>query len=446
MKIEQFYDKALAQASYAILNEKEIALVDPARDPQPYYDFAEKNGAKIVAVFETHPHADFVSSHLQIHRETGATVYINEMVGVDYPHQGFNHGDELTLGKIKIKAIQTPGHSPDSNSYLLLDEAGKERALFSGDFLFIGDVGRPDLREGAGNIQAKREELAHQMYHSVVATKSLAEDVVVYPAHGAGSLCGKNLSDKLFDTLGNQRKTNWALQLAEEAEFVKNLLEDQPYIPDYFGYNVEINRKGAESLKKSVMEVPRLARNYQPDDQAPVIDTRPVEEYKKSHLPGTINIQALPDDKMETWLGSVIKPGEAFYLAAGSEKDLEKALFRTAKIGYENQIKGAFVVDEDLKGVRAESFDPVNLKSNPEKFTIIDIRQKSEGDKIFAEAIRIPLPELRNRIQEIPKDKPLVVHCAGGYRSAVGYSILEGNTNIKVYDLSNAVKDFQETA
>src|SRR5690606_1629869 len=230
MKIEQFEDKGLAHYAYAILSEKtgEVVLVDPARDPQPYYYFAEKNNAKIVGVIETHPHADFVSSHLEIQKKTGATIYTHSLVGADYPHQAFDEGAVLELGKIKLRSLHTPGHSPDGIS-IVLEHDGKDKAVFTGDTLFIGDVGRPDLRESAGNITAKREELARQLYQSTrQKLMTLADDVLVYPAHGSGSLCGKSLSDANSSTIGAEKTGNYALKEMSEDEFVKIITEDQP--------------------------------------------------------------------------------------------------------------------------------------------------------------------------------------------------------------------------
>src|SRR6185503_9542174 len=222
MKIHQFYDKGLAHASYAILRNGKIVVVDPGRDPQPYYDFATLNEATIVGVIETHPHADFVSSHLEIHQTTGAVIYVSRLTGAEYPHETFDDGDMIQLDDVKLKAINTPGHSPDSICILVEDQHGNERALFTGDTLFVGDVGRPDLRENAGNITAKKEELARQMYHSTRdKLMRLPDDVVVYPAHGPGSLCGKNMSPDLQSTIGRELRENYALQLMDELMFVK---------------------------------------------------------------------------------------------------------------------------------------------------------------------------------------------------------------------------------
>ncbi|RZK92390.1 MAG: MBL fold metallo-hydrolase, partial [Pedobacter sp.] len=267
MQIKQWEDKNLSHFSYGILSdcEKKIVLVDPARNPEPYLNWAKENDAEIIAIIETHPHADFVSSHLELGKTTGATIYVHSMVGVSYPHTPFDEGTTIELGKIKLTSLHTPGHSPDSIS-ILLEHDGKQKAVFTGDTLFIGDCGRPDLREGAGNIQSKREDLAKQMYHSLrKKLMALDDDVLVYPAHGAGSLCGKNLSKENSSTIGKEKQTNWCLQDASEEEFVKNLLTDQPFIPHYFPFDVELNRKGAPAFRESISEVMRTEKNDAPE-------------------------------------------------------------------------------------------------------------------------------------------------------------------------------------
>lgn len=286
MKIKQFEDKGLAHYSYAILSEgnKEIVLIDPARDPQPYYDYATANDASIVGVIETHPHADFVSSHLEIHNKTGATIYAHSMVGADYPHQALDEGAELHMGEVKLRSLHTPGHSPDGIS-IVLEHSGEDVAVFTGDTLFIGDVGRPDLRENAGNTTAKREELARQMYHSTrEKLMKLHDAVLVYPAHGAGTLCGKSLSEANSSTIGAEKETNNALQPMSEKAFVRLIIEDQPFIPKYFGYNVDLNKKGAPAYQQSLKGVKRLDKNTVPEKDVVVVDGRPQEQFKKGHV------------------------------------------------------------------------------------------------------------------------------------------------------------------
>ncbi|NEM97076.1 MBL fold metallo-hydrolase [Pontibacter burrus] len=444
MKIEQFYDKGLAHASYAIISEGRMALVDPARDPQPYFDFAKANNADIVAIFETHPHADFVSSHLEIAQKTGATIYVSKLLGADYEHQSFDDGDEVKLGKLTLKALNTPGHSPDSVTILLLDENGKQHAAFTGDALFVGDVGRPDLRENVGNMTAKREELARQMYHTTNNVfKKLNEEVLVYPAHGAGSLCGKNLSSDTFSTIGREKKTNYALQDMSEDEFIKTLLEDQPFIPKYFGHDVTMNKAGARSFEESIAAVPRLAQDATLEAGLLLVDTRPQATFKKGHKPNSINIQE--GGKFETWLGSIVGPNEQFYLIAETEEVLNSVIRKAAKIGYEGNIKGALLTPAELPQTSVET-DLNDFRQNPDNYTIVDIRNNGEvkAGKIFESAITIPLPELRERKNEIPQDKPIMVHCAAGYRSAAGQSILEEEFSVPVYDLSDAINSFQK--
>lgn len=292
MEVKQFFDPALAHYSYAIASEGEVALVDPGRDPQPYLDFAGEHNAKVVAVFETHPHADFISSHLEFYEKQGAAIYINSKVGVSYPHKTMNDGDEVKFGKVIMKALYTPGHAPDHNSYLLLDETGKSHSVYTGDSLFVGDVGRPDLREGAGHVHMKREELARMMYQTVHHVfKKLADDVRVYPAHGAGSLCGKHMRQDAFSTMGEEKKSNWAFQEDHEDSFVNTLLKDQPFIPKYFPHAVEINRGGAAPFEESVQSVQRLEKDQPLEAGIPVIDVRAEVLYKRGHMKGAINIQ-----------------------------------------------------------------------------------------------------------------------------------------------------------
>ncbi|MBY5959240.1 MBL fold metallo-hydrolase [Membranicola marinus] len=448
MIIEQIYDKALAHGSYAIESDGQVALVDPGRNPEPYLKFAEKHHGTIVAVFETHPHADFASSHIEFQKKFDAKIYVNPKVGVSYDYEPMEHEDTVQIGSMTMKALFTPGHSPDHNSYLAIDENGVKKAVFTGDSLFIGDVGRPDLREGAGNIQVSRKELAGMMFdtiHDVFA--HLPDDVVVYPAHGAGSLCGKNISDERSSTIGIQKQENWAFQMDDKDRFMESFLEGQPFIPSYFPHSVEINRKGVPPMADSINKIPRLDSSAILEENTTIIDTRKEEIFKKSHLKGAINIQAGENDKFETWLGAMVKPGEPFYLVGKDEAAVTNAMERTAKIGYESYIKGALVASATDEKVSSETTPLDRFKENPEKFTIVDIRNKPEvqAEQFFPSAINIPLPELSERIHEIPTDQPVVVHCAGGYRSAIGSSLLDKKIGdqVKIYDLSDDIQSWK---
>ena len=446
MQIKQFEDKALSHFSYAIISKGEMSVIDPCRNPEKYYTFAEANRARITAIFETHPHADFISAHLQMQQETGATIYVSGLVDADYPHNSFDDGNVFTLGNVIFKAINTPGHSPDSITISVQD--ADQTVLFTGDTLFIGDVGRPDLRESHGNKKATRIELAIKMYHSIQHKyNDLPDNAIVYPAHGAGSLCGKNLSDASSITLGNERMGNWAFQEQTETEFMNTILDSQPFIPHYFGHAVDINKAGAENLQKAVAQVPLRLYVDHVDQGTLVIDTRDEGDYKANHLPNSINIMSTnPNVKFETWLGSIVQPEESFYLVAETVELLQKTLRRVAKIGYEKQvIKLVTLAEKRLKN--AENLDLSHFKNTMDAYTIIDIRNTSETENgiFFENALTIPLHELRERCSEIPTEKPIVVHCAGGYRSAAGSSIIANYiSQVPVYDMGEAVNQFQQ--
>ena len=447
MYIKQFTDKPLAHYSYAIVCGNEIALVDPSRNPLLYYQFAEKHKAKIVAVFETHPHADFISSHYQIHKETGASIYVSKDLGADYPHETFDDGDKFCLGHVEFSAINTPGHSPDSICILAKDTQTSKQALFTGDTLFIGNVGRPDLREDVGNMKATRKALAKAMYHSIQNKfTDLPDEVLIFPAHGAGSLCGKNMSDASSSTLGNERIGNWAFKPQNEEEFVKELLCDQPFVPSYFGFDVDTNKTGPENFMSSIWSIPLSFNVSSIEGDYLVIDTREQDQYKTANLPNSINIMARSEnDKFETWLGAIVKPNEPFFLVIQSIEDYQNILKRVAKIGYESQILSVITLAENM----AHKDDVLNLnhfKSNPNDFTIIDVRNHSEVENglVFEKALHHPLNKLRESSENIPDDKPIVVHCAGGYRSTAGYTIIKNcKPNAEVYDLSFAILDFK---
>lgn len=443
MKIQQFYDKNLSHASYAILSEGKIALIDPARDPQQYYDFAKEHNAKIIYVLETHPHADFVSSHLQIHNETDAEILTNAFAGPIYDYKPFNHNDEISLGKLIIRALHTPGHSPDSNSYLTTDLETKEQALFTGDFLFIGDVGRPDLRESVGNIQEARRDLAEAMYTSIATIlPTLGDDVIIYPAHGAGSLCGKNLSKELSDTLGNQRKNNWALQKdISKEDFVTTLLNDQPFIPKYFTHCVEVNRNGASDFKKIMKDKNLSYEDVTKEKSSLVIDTRNSESFRSGSYKKALNIPAGDSDKFETWLGSIIAPEEKFILIVESEESGHKIYARIQKIGYEKNIQGYYIADTKLIDINVLPVESDIL--DHQEYLFLDIRQENEHheNKAFEHAQNMPLSILRESMNSINTDRPVVIHCAGGYRSAIGASIIAtAYPDLEVYDMSVRIK------
>ena len=409
MEIIQFEDKNLAHYSYAIISDGEMALIDPSRNPQPYYDLAKQHEAKIIAVIETHPHADFVSSHLEMHQTTGAPIFVSKLLDAGYTHQTFDEGEEINIGTITLKALNTPGHSPDSICIVAINEQGKPKGVFTGDTLFIGDCGRPDLRETAGAITATREDLAKQMYYSLRnKLMTLPDDVLVYPAHGAGSLCGKDMSDKNTSTIGNEKVVNWSLQKYTEAGFMAELLANQPFVPRYFPYDVELNKNGVRGFNESIAQIKIIDSIPESLDDYVIIDTRDEALFKKGHLKNSINL--MDDTKFETWLGSIVAPHEKFYLIGEGKNQLKTLIERSAKIGYENQIVLAFVAGE-IRGEKVDRLDIEQFKKSTDNYTVLDVRNPSEVKEkaYFDNSINIPLYALRERAGEIPADKPIVV-------------------------------------
>jgi glyoxylase-like metal-dependent hydrolase (beta-lactamase superfamily II)/rhodanese-related sulfurtransferase len=444
-QVTQIEDPYLSHFAYLIIANGNAIAIDPPRNPQKIYDIAAKQQAKIIGVIETHPHADFVSSHLEIHQKTGATIYAHELLGAKYPHIALKDGDIIALNDhIQFKVLHTPGHSPDSIC-LLLQENKKDMAIFTGDTLFIGDCGRPDLREGVGNIQESREKMASQMYHSLrEKVMILGDEVILYPAHGAGSLCGKALKKSNFSTIGEEKKDNWALQALSETDFVQELTTDQPFSPQYFSYDVQLNTMGAPEFKKSIEAVKSIEDNKNLDPKILIIDTRNQIEHEIDIVDGSINL--ILGGKFETWIGAIVAPHEDFYLLSESTNINQQLIARIASIGYETQCKGFLYSTENLKHMpNSETLDLNDFIANENNYTIIDVRNPKEvkDRKIFTNSLAIPLGELRQRLTEIPTDKPIVVHCAAGYRSAAAFSILKNYIkNGAVYDLGQNIGRF----
>lgn len=443
--IKQFEDTGLAHFSYAILVKKKIVLIDPARDTKPYYDFAIANNAEIISIIETHLHADFVSSHLEISQFKKAKIYASKLANANYKHQNFDDGDVINLSTdIQLKAINTPGHSPDSIS-ILLQNKGKDTAVFSGDSLLFGSVGRPDLREYSGELATERKKLAGQM-HDTIHQKfaKLDDSVLVYPAHGAGSLCGSSIRNVKESTIGYEKAHNFAFQNIPKEQFIETLLKDQPHIPQYFPYDVELNRKGAGELSKALLAIPFLkltAYNFKPEEV--IVDIRTPASFASSHFPGSINIAE--NSKFETWLGTIIKPEQKIYLIANSESELKTVFAKASKIGYDSFIKGGFVYD-NYPGESFKEFDRDKFLSAKAEYLIVDVRTAKEAseDKIFNDAKNIPLAELQEKINDLPKDKPVVLHCASGFRSGIGISIIKSLApNIEVYDIGAEIGKYR---
>jgi glyoxylase-like metal-dependent hydrolase (beta-lactamase superfamily II) len=444
--IEQFEDKGLAHFSYAVMAGKKIVLVDPQRNAQPYYEFAQKNNASIIGVIETHPHADFVSSHLEIHQKLQVPIYASSLTKSKYPLKKFDEGNVIRLtDQIGLRAMYTPGHAPDHIAAVLFENS-KDIAVFSGDSLFLGDVGRPDLHDFSGESERQRKYLAAMMYDTIHQKfAKLNDDVIVYPSHGAGSLCGKSIRKAASSTIGYEKQNNYAFESRTKDEFVDLLLSDQPFIPKYFAYDIHLNREGAPALVASLAKLNYLPKNFQPEAGALTIDTRPAAAFKASYLPGAINIQGT--GQLETWLGTIVAPGSKFYLVAADDQSLQTAIKKAAAIGYESNIQGAFVYDAG-NGSRFSLFDNGSFDPNENKYTYVDVRTVKEVKKqpVFKNSINIPLQEFTDRLTEIPKGKPVLIYCGSGYRSATAASILKKDIpSIEVYDLGPAVSQYLST-
>ncbi len=442
-EIQQFVDEGLSQFAYAVYDTKSILLIDPARDVQPYLDFAEEKNLKIIAVIETHPHADFVSGHAELQRRLQIPIYVGKDYLAEFGHKALTEGDYIVLNNsVRLQVLHTPGHSPESISLVLQDQ-NRNIALFSGDALLFGNVGRPDLRDTDEGSPSSREALARAMYRTVRDKLSVLEDsLALYPAHGAGSLCASGIRDVATSTLGYERIHNPAFKIQGEEEFVSWILADLAFIPAYFPFDVNLNLKGAENLQSSLSLIDILPTNTPLPSDVLLLDTRPQKYAITSYIKGAIQIPG--NGKFETWLGTIIQPGEKFYLISEDEEHLHQRLKQVAKIGYEGQVSGALIYNRFQEG--PIELDVNDVLEHPEDYYIIDVRNENEVHKnrIFSHAVNIPLPELKKQISEIRTEKPIIVHCASGYRSAIGSSLLRrGRPDAVIYDFGPAIKNIK---
>ena len=435
MKIEQIYTGCLAQGAYYITSNGEAAIIDPLREVQPYLDRAKKDGVKIKYVFETHFHADFVSGHLDLSKSTGAPIVYGPNANPEFKAIIAEDEEVFKLGNVTIKVLHTPGHTMESTCFLLRDEIGKDYALFSGDTLFLGDVGRPDLAQKAASMT--QDQLAGLLYDSLnQKIMHLANDVIVYPAHGAGSACGKNMMKETVDTLGNQKKVNYALNQPNKEEFVKAVTDGLLPPPGYFGMNVAMNKKGYESFETVLNNGMRslLPLEFETAaDTAEVImlDTRAASEFAKGFIPRSVNIGINGD--FAPWVGALIKDVKQPILLITELGQEEETVTRLSRVGFDNVIghlKGSFASWKNsgkeidtVNRITAEQFaKEVNVKAD----TVIDARRESEyRAEHVEESYNKPLDQINSWFAEMNPDKPFYLHCAGGYRSMIAASILK---------------------
>ncbi|HMV14985.1 MAG TPA: MBL fold metallo-hydrolase [Chitinophagales bacterium] len=450
MKIEQIYTGCLAQGAYFIESNGEVAIIDPLREVQPYIDMATKRNAKIKYIFETHFHADFVSGHVDLAKETGATIiYGPTAMETGYAVHKTHDGEVFTLGNATITVLHTPGHTMESICLLLTDSNGKKTALFTGDTLFIGDVGRPDLAQHVVS-DLTQEKLAAHLFDSLRnKIMPLPDDLIVYPAHGAGSACGKNMSKETSDTLGNQKKTNYALNpsLTKE-EFIKQVLDGLVAPPSYFPKNVLLNITGYDSIEKVI---DRGTRALTPDEfeaianetNALLLDTRSPSEFNKAFIPNSINIGI--DGSFAVWVGTLVSDIKQAILLITEPGREEEVITRLSRVGYDNTIgylDGGIAawqrVAKETDSITSITADELaQLQSENPALSILDVRKKSEYfSEHIQEAENLPLDFINDTMQQIEKNKTYYVHCAGGYRSMIFTSILRARGYHNLIDVA----------
>jgi len=456
MKVEQIYTGCLAQGAYYIESEGEAVVIDPLREVKPYVEKAKRNKVTVKYVFETHFHADFVSGHLDLSKKTGAPIVYGPTAKPDFKAIIAEDGQEFKVGKITFKVLHTPGHTMESTCYLLMNEEGKAVALFSGDTLFIGDVGRPDLAQKV-NADLTEDKLAGYLYDSLHnKILPLADDIIVYPAHGAGSACGKNMSKETTDTLGHQKKTNYALQNMSREQFIKKVTEGLVAPPAYFPLNVMMNIQGYESIDE-VLE--KGQRALSPDafeaaaneTGAIILDTRHAQTFAKGFIPNSINIGI--DGNFAPWVGTLIPDIKQAILLIASDGREEEVITRLARVGYDNTIgylkggikawKAAGKETDSIKSVTADKLADIMTKNS---INILDVRKKSEYDsEHIINAENEPLDFINDSMAHLHKDKTYFVHCAGGYRSMIFNSILRARGYDKLIDIKGGFKAINES-
>ncbi|EDP94580.1 MBL fold metallo-hydrolase [Kordia algicida OT-1] len=455
MKIQQIYTGCLAQGAYYIESNGEAAIIDPLRETKTYVEKATENNVHIKYVFETHFHADFVSGHLDLAKATGATIVFGPDATTDYEMYSAKDGEEFSIGNIKIKVLHTPGHTLESTTYLLIDENGKEHAIFSGDTLFLGDVGRPDL---AIKSDLTKEDLAGMLFDSLrTKIMPLPDDVIVYPAHGAGSACGKNLSKETVGILGEQKQTNYALRAdMTKEEFIKEVLDGITPPPQYFSKNALLNKVGYTAFE-TVLEkgdIPLTPERFEAlanEESALVLDVRNRKDFLNEHIPNSIFIGL--DGSFAPWVGALIADLQQPILLVVPKGKSAEAITRLSRVGYDNTLgylegglkawKKSGRETATIHSISAEEFAKRLKKS---KLNVLDVRKDGEYKAKHMEgAQHFALDYIDKNMNEVDANKAYHIHCAGGYRSVIAASILKARGFHKVTDVAGGFKHIKET-
>ncbi|MFN3874770.1 MAG: MBL fold metallo-hydrolase [Flavobacteriales bacterium] len=455
MKIEQIYTGCLAQGAYYIESDGEAVVIDPLRETQPYLERARQSGARIKFVLETHFHADFVSGHLDLSRKTGAPIVYGPNANPQFEAHIAKDGEVLSVGKVTITVLHTPGHTMESTTYLLKDENGKPHAIFTGDTLFIGDVGRPDLAQKAGSLT--KEDLAGLLFESLRnKIMPLPDDVIVYPAHGAGSACGKNMSKETWDTLGNQKRANYALKAATKEQFIKEVTSGLLPPPAYFPQNVAMNKGVIESVD-AVKE--RGMRALSPDqfelvaetEGALVLDTRGAQTFKDGFVPRSINIGIKGD--FAPWVGAMIPDVKHPLLLVTDEGAEDEVVTRLARVGYDNvlgYLKGGIEAwkssGKEVDTIESISAEEFAKRFKEAKLHVVDVRKDGEYEAEHVDgAWHASLQYINQNLAAFSKEETNYIHCAGGYRSMIAASLLKARGYHNIVDVAGGFNSIKKT-
>jgi hydroxyacylglutathione hydrolase len=453
MYIEQLYTGCLAEAAYYIESNGEAAIIDPLRETSPYIELAQKRNATIKYIFETHFHADFVSGHIDLSKKTNAPIVFGPTAQTGFESTIAKDGDLFSVGNIQLKVLHTPGHTLESACFLLIDEQGKEHAVFTGDTLFVGDVGRPDL---AIKSDLTMNDLAGMMYDSLNSKiKPLADDVIVYPAHGAGSSCGKNIGKETFSTIGIQKKMNYALQPMTKEAFVKAVTDGLTAAPNYFTLDATLNKEGYTNiddvLKRNTKALSITEFESEIKNGAFVLDVRSTDDFEKGFVPNAINIGL--NGQYAPWVGALLDANVPVILVTDEGKETE-AVLRLARVGYENvngylkngmdAWKNAGKKIETIESITATDF--VSRIKNDHQRHVLDVRKPSEVESGMIEGAQaICLSSLQNELHTLDQSQHYFVHCAGGYRSMIAASILKQKGFTKVTNILGGMSKIKET-
>lgn len=457
MKIQQIYTGCIAQAAYYLESNGEAAIFDPLREVQPYIDKANANHAKIKYIFETHFHADFVSGHIDLAKKTGGKIVYGPTAKPEFEAIIATENQEFKVGNYTVKAIHTPGHTLESTCYLLTDESGNQHGIITGDTLFIGDVGRPDLAQALVKDLTK-EKLASYLFDSLRnKIMPLPNDLIVYPSHGAGSACGKNMSKETTDTLGNQKKTNYALRAdMNREEFIKELLDGLPLPPAYFPQNVMMNIQGYESLEKVIEKSlkplnPKEFEALANQSEAVILDVRHEDDFVKSHIPRSIFIGI--QGNFAPWVGALIMDVKQPLLLITPEGKEEETITRLSRVGFDHVLG---FLDGGIQAWKAAGLETDTIASiSPEQFTaelsekriVVDARKTSEYDAEHVEkAINIPLDTINSNLDLVPQNENFYLHCAGGYRSVIMASILKSRGIHNLINIEKGISGIRNTS